>query len=242
MTDGPSDVRRVRLVRKRSAKRRRVILKRVRRPEDPIPEPVVPPPLARSVASGAGGAGPPTAVKRSAGPGGAQTATAGPCGPRSATAGTGTAAAARALDRSAPLELPDDLPLDDEAREGVRKLARSMAAQILPALIKRALTAGAEQLADEGLRRVGAEVAVPGELAGVVADRAHAFRGELSRLMAREIRELVSGNTVSQEIQKLLTSVTFEIKTEIRLRPNEDAVAPSVRSRVRVKRTPDDER
>ncbi len=136
----------------------------------------------------------------------------------------------------------DELPLDEEAQEGVRKLARSMAAQVLPALIKRAISASAEQLADEGLRRVGAEVPLPGELASVVSERTQTVRGELSRLMAREIRELVSGATVSQEIQRLLTSVTFEIKTEIRLRPNEEAVRPSVRSRVRVKRAPDEER
>lgn len=196
MTDDAGDVRRVRLVRKRKPKRRKVVLRRVRRP-DPAPPTV-------------------------------QAAT--------------TEAAPEPAQTVPPAEPEDELPLDDEAQESVHRLARSLAAQVLPGLIKRAISASAEQLAEEGLRRVGAEVPVPGELAGVVADRASTVRGELSRLMAREIRELVSGATVSQEIQRLLTSVTFEIKTEIRLRPNEDAVRPSVHSRVRVKRTPDDER
>jgi hypothetical protein len=217
VSEEPGEARRVRLVRKRAPKRRRVVLKRVRQeePEGPTTagtSPVTPPPPA-------------------------------PTSPRAPAPTSPPAAATAQLDGDRPAaDLGEELPLDDETQEGVRKLARSMAAQVLPALIKRAISASAEQLADEGLRRVGAEVPVPGELASAVAERAQTVRGELSRLMAREIRELVSGATVSQEIQRLLTSVTFEIKTEIRLRPNEEAVRPSVHSRVRVKRSSDDDR
>ena len=129
----------------------------------------------------------------------------------------------------------EGLPLDADAEAGIQRMARALAAQLLPGLVKRIVSTGVEHLTDEALRKLGADVEVPGEIEGVDAENAPRVRREITRLLGKEIRDVVGSNVVSQEIQRLMTSVTFEIKTEIRLRPVEES-APRVRSRVRLKR------
>jgi Flp pilus assembly CpaE family ATPase len=145
------------------------------------------------------------------------------------------------LHEGAPDGAADEAPLDAAAQKGIQALAGDIAAQLLPDLIKRLVSAGVEQLTDEGLHKLGADVEVPGDLDGVVAEDEPRVRREISRLLRKEMREFVAGTTVSQEIHRLLSSVTFEIKTEIRLRPTDDTT-PRVRSRVRLKRTDSDPR
>ncbi|HMG21525.1 MAG TPA: hypothetical protein VK607_09425, partial [Kofleriaceae bacterium] len=59
---------------------------------------------------------------------------------------------------------------------------------------------------------------------------------------ARETREFLANLNVSEEIAKILTTLSFEIKTEIRFIPNSDrfvGAEPDVKASVRLKRQDD---
>ena len=59
------------------------------------------------------------------------------------------------------------------------------------------------------------------------------------RVMAREVREFLQNVNLSEEIAKMLTTLSFEVKTEIRFIPNAEkygGVEPDVKAAVRVKR------
>ena len=81
---------------------------------------------------------------------------------------------------------------------------------------------------------------MPKEVAGYLASTASTTKDEILRIFAREIREFLQTVNLSEEIAKMLTTLSFEVKTEIRFIPNDQkvgGVAPDVRSRVAVKRS-----
>ena len=140
---------------------------------------------------------------------------------------------------------------------------------LIPDAIKRALIQGAEALVDDKLRdglvgdvvrraiHVGNEVVdstedqvrkilqdmpVAREVGDRVAGRLDEYKGEVFRIVKNEVHEFLERVDIGAELQKLLTSVSFEIVTEVRFIPNEKAAAggpaikPEVKAGVRVKR------
>ena len=63
---------------------------------------------------------------------------------------------------------------------------------------------------------------------------------EVLRIVGQEVRRFLETVNLSGELQKLLTSLSFEIKTEIRFIPNDAAVKPDVKNKVTVKRSRED--
>ena len=60
------------------------------------------------------------------------------------------------------------------------------------------------------------------------------------RGVAKEVRDFLEATDIAGEFYRALTSLSFEVKTEIRFIPNDQkvgGVAPDVRSRVAVKRS-----
>ena len=68
------------------------------------------------------------------------------------------------------------------------------------------------------------------------------------RIVAREVRDFLEATDLAGELKAALTSLSFEIRTEVRFIPNDagTGVKPDVRARSRVKRStaerPRDER
>ena len=82
---------------------------------------------------------------------------------------------------------------------------------------------------------------VGGELAKEVVS--YAFnqiddtKNALVRVVAREVREFLDATDVAHELQQALTTLSFEIKTEIRFIPNDSGgIKPEVKARVKPKR------
>lgn len=134
----------------------------------------------------------------------------------------------------------DDGPLGN-LPEGVRQRVESW----VPELVKKAVAAGmgAVFTTEESLRRLTKdltkEMPMPKEVAGYLVSTASLTKDELFRIVAREVREFLSSVNLSEEIAKMLTTLSFEIKTEIRFIPNDEkytGVEPDVKARVRLKR------
>jgi len=133
-------------------------------------------------------------------------------------------------------DLPhDDLGVDD-SEETPARLRRRLEA-ILPSVIKRTVSTGvgAAQMTEDVIRGVVGDVKLPREAVGYIAEMADHTRKEIVRVAAREFREFLESANLTEEIARLLTTVSFEVRTEIRFIPNDQALKPNVRSSVRMK-------
>ncbi len=115
---------------------------------------------------------------------------------------------------------------------------------IIPDLVRRTFTAGLGAVAstEDGLRRLTKELQIP-NVAGYLADTADTTKDKVLEIIAREVREFLAQVNLSDEIARLLTTLSFEIKTEVRFIPNSErytGVEPDVKAAVRIKRAETD--
>jgi hypothetical protein len=139
--------------------------------------------------------------------------------------------AATATDR--PTSVANDE--HDELPETIRhRLER-----LVPELVRKTFAAGLGAVfsTEEGIRKIARE-SLP-EVAGYIASSADGAKDKVFDVIARETREFLSSLNVSEEIAKILTTLSFEIKTEIRFIPNSErfiGAEPDVKASVRIKR------
>ncbi len=135
---------------------------------------------------------------------------------------------------------PDALPPGEEQR------ARGRLEQLIPDIVRRTFYAGlgAVFTTEEGIRKIASEFHLPKDVANYLIQTAATSKDEIFRIFAKEVRAFLESANLSQEIQKVLTSLSFEIKTEIRFIPNDEAVGgvkPNIKKKMSVKRNKDEE-
>ena len=134
----------------------------------------------------------------------------------------------------------DVAPRDRDLHETLRERLEA----IIPDLVRRTFTAGLGAVAstEDGLRRLTKELQIP-NVAGYLADTADTTKDKVLEIIAREVREFLAQVKLSDEIARLLTTLSFEIKTEVRFIPNSErytGVEPDVKAAVRIKRAESD--
>lgn len=134
----------------------------------------------------------------------------------------------------APAAANDDYDLPDTIRSRLERL--------VPELVKKTFAAGMGAVfsTEENIRKIARE-SLP-EMAGYLASSADGAKDKVFDVIARETREFLSNLNVGEEIAKILTTLSFEIKTEIRFIPNSDrfvGAEPDVKASVRLKRNDD---
>lgn len=132
----------------------------------------------------------------------------------------------------------DDIASDPEMAS---RLLRALDG-IIPGIVKRATLQGVGNilLSEDGLRSILSEnKKLPKEVVGLIVSQADSMRREILRIISREIRIFLENMDFGGEIAKILTSVSFEIKTEIRFIPNDQAVKPQVKNKVSARRVSD---
>ena len=134
----------------------------------------------------------------------------------------------------APAPANDDYDLPDTIRSRLERL--------VPELVKKTFAAGMGAVfsTEENIRKIARE-SLP-EMAGYIASSADGAKDKVFDVIARETREFLANLNVSEEIAKILTTLSFEIKTEIRFIPNSDrfvGAEPDVKASVRLKRNDD---
>jgi hypothetical protein len=130
-------------------------------------------------------------------------------------------------------------PPEDEAR------VRGRLEQFIPEIVRRTLLAGlgAVFTTEEGIRKLASEIPLPKEVAAFLLQQAGSSKDELLRIFARELRHFLESANLAGELQKLLTSLSFEIRTEVRFIPNDEAVGgvkPDLKRKVTLKRNKDE--
>ena len=120
---------------------------------------------------------------------------------------------------------------------------------VIPEIIKRAVEIGFEKAQDapENLKDFVGGIKLPREVAHYLFAQIEETKNGLFRVVATEIRDFLEHANLGVEMQKMLTTVQFEINTTIRFKPNDGAQPspdgepgpmpkPEVRADVRVKR------
>jgi uncharacterized Fe-S cluster-containing radical SAM superfamily protein len=133
---------------------------------------------------------------------------------------------------------------DDPADEKDERRIRERLEKLIPDVVRRAVYAGATALftTEDGIRRLASEFHLPKDVAAYLLAQAASSKDEVLRIIGQEVRRSLETINLSGELQKLLTSLSFEIKTEIRFIPNDEAVGtvkPDIKNRVAVKRSKD---
>lgn len=127
-------------------------------------------------------------------------------------------------------------PQDDKLTETIRQRLE----HLVPELVKKTFTAGMGAVfsTEEGIRRIAREVSLP-DVAGYVASTGVGAKDKVFEVIARETQTFLSNLNLTEEIAKILTTLSFEIKTEIRFIPNSERMTgaePDVKASVRLKR------
>ncbi|NOY93304.1 MAG: hypothetical protein GXP55_19125, partial [Deltaproteobacteria bacterium] len=78
------------------------------------------------------------------------------------------------------------------------------------------------------------DVKLPREVVTYVFSQVDETKNSLVRAVAREVRNFLEATDLSTELQKALTTLSFEVKTEIRFIPNDsgDGIRPDVKARI----------
>jgi len=128
---------------------------------------------------------------------------------------------------------------DDDGHDGLPETLRRRLESLVPELVKKTFQAGMGAVfsTEEGIRRLAREN-LP-EVAGYIASSADGAKDKVFEVIARETREFLGTLNLTEEIAKILTTLSFEIKTEIRFIPNSERMTgaePDVKASVRLKR------
>src|SRR5205823_9829847 len=102
---------------------------------------------------------------------------------------------------------------------------------------------GAVFSTEEGIRKLARE-SLP-EVAGYLASSADGAKDRVFEIIARETRDFLANLNLTEEIAKILTTLSFEIKTEVRFIPNSErfgGAEPDVKASVRLKRNDRDDK
>ncbi len=122
----------------------------------------------------------------------------------------------------------DDLASDPEEAS---RLSRAIEG-ILPDIVRRGVGG---LVSDDGIRALVKDRELPREAVGFILGQADATKREVVRMVSKEVRMFLENVDLGGELTKILTSISFEIRTEVRFIPNDAAVKPNVRNRVRVR-------
>ena len=130
---------------------------------------------------------------------------------------------------------PERPPESDEPDREQRRLER-----LIPELVRRLLEAGYEKITEgpENVRHLVSDLKLPKEALGVLLGQLDESKNGLYRAVAREVRDFLEQTNFAEELTKVLTTLSFEIKTEVRFIPNDARTRPSpdIRTKVSVKR------
>jgi hypothetical protein len=100
---------------------------------------------------------------------------------------------------------------------------------VIPELLKRAIEIGVDKASDapESLKHFVSDLKLPKEIVTLILQQVDETKNGLFRVVAKEIRDFLEHTNISSEMQKMLTTVQFEINTTVRFTPNDGSTKPA---------------
>ena len=108
-------------------------------------------------------------------------------------------------------------------RESAKERMRARLESVIPEILKRAVEIGVEKARESpgDVKQFIHDLKVPKELAHYLFQQIDDTKNGLFRVVAKEIRDFLEHTNFAGEVQKLLTTVQFEVNTTIRFTPND---------------------
>jgi hypothetical protein len=143
-----------------------------------------------------------------------------------------------------PPPLDRDGGLSDKLNDKLTETIRARLEHLVPELVKKTFAAGMGAVfqTEEGIRRIAREN-LP-DVVGYAANATSDAKDKVWEIIALQTREFLSNLNLTEEIAKILTTLSLEIKTEVRFIPNSERLIgsePDVKASVRLKRNSDKE-
>ena len=122
-----------------------------------------------------------------------------------------------------PESAPPESPPPSHATDDATPRARSRRRSVIPELVRRAVEIGVEkaQGGSDNVKQFVGDMKLPKEIAQVVFSQIDETKNGLFRVVAKELRDFLEQTNFSGELQKILTTVQFEVNTTIRFTPND---------------------
>ena len=111
-------------------------------------------------------------------------------------------------------EEDQDDPLD-EGPQDTRGLG------FVPDFVRRMAWAGlgAVFMSEEGIRRLASQLKLPKEVLGTLLAQAEKTKDDLGRVVSEEVRKFLQSPRLRDELLKVVSGMTIEVKAEVRLVP-----------------------
>jgi hypothetical protein len=108
-------------------------------------------------------------------------------------------------------------------KESAKERMRSRLESVIPEILKRAVEIGVEKARESpgDVKQFIHDLKVPKDVAHYLLQQIDDTKNGLFRVVAKEIRDFLEHTNFSGEVQKLLTTVQFEVNTTIRFTPND---------------------
>ena len=129
-----------------------------------------------------------------------------------------------ASDEDPPDDFSSELPPAGGAnKESAKERMRSRLESVIPEILKRAVEIGVEKARESpgDVKQFIHDLKVPKEVAHYLLQQIDETKNGLFRVVAKEIRDFLEHTNFAGEIQKILTTVQFEVNTTIRFTPND---------------------
>jgi hypothetical protein len=132
---------------------------------------------------------------------------------------------------------PDDKPpaADRDENEGVRKRLE----QLIPDLVRRTIFGGigAVFTTEEAIRKLAGDVTLPKDVVNFLLQQATNSKDEVLRVVGNEVRRFLESANLAAEMQKMLTQLSLEVKTEVRFIPNDaGGIKPDMKQKMAIKK------
>jgi hypothetical protein len=120
-------------------------------------------------------------------------------------------------------EPPPAGSVKESVRESAKERVRARLESVIPEILKRAVEIGVEKAREspDNLKQFVHDLKVPKEVAHYLFQQIDDTKNGLFRVVAKEMRDFLEHTNFAGELQKLLTTVQFEVNTTIRFTPND---------------------
>src|SRR5262245_61850107 len=117
----------------------------------------------------------------------------------------------------------DSSPPESPHDRGSRDSRRRSLEGVMPEIVGRAVEVGVEkaQEAPDNLKSFVGDLKLPKDIAHYLLQQIDETKNGLFRVVAKELRDFLEHTNFAGEVQKLLTTVQFEVNTTIRFTPND---------------------
>ncbi len=126
-------------------------------------------------------------------------------------------------DEEAPPPVTETIPPESPHERSGKDSRRRRLEGVIPEIVRRAVELGVEkaQEAPDNLKSFVGDLKLPKEIAHYLLQQIDETKNGLFRVVAKEIRDFLEHTNFAGEVQKLLTTVQFEVNTTIRFTPND---------------------